>query len=1027
MKLRNIMLGAVATMAFATAHATEPTAVDAGAWLERARQMYIDKNYNGAADQLRHIATMTTNAAVAEESCYLQAMCAYEQGEPLCIDMLSDFIARYPGSSRRHSAAFAIGNRYFFTGRYGEAVNSYNTIHEHALTSPDDAHMLYRRAYSYLRLAEYDRARADFNRLAAYKQYRDAAHFYKGYLAYVDGDYSTAMSEFDAVGANTELADMSKYYIAQIYFTQGNYDRAIESGEQLLKKLGTVKPGQQRRPGSIAYSSHPVAVTKFETNEFYTELNRVVGESYYHNGNDSQAKSYLDSYIDACGDEVTPMRSSKYILGVLASRSADYEAVIDNMNYVVGADDALAQSAYLYLGQTYVAMDNNNSAMMAFEKAMNMDFDRDVAETAFFNYAVALGKGSRTPFGRSIEYFEQFINRYPDSRYQDQVEGYLCDAYIYGNDFNKAIESINRIKSPSPRVLEAKQYVLYNLGANDFSNGRVSAALDFFTRARKLGDYNNGVKADCAMWIGECQYKLGKYKSAISAYKTYLAENKNKNNDNLWNTNYGIAYCHFQQKNYEQARKLFEKVTASNSRLSSMAKADAYNRIGDTYYYAKDYANAERYYGIALTNNASAGDYSLYQEAMMSGLQKQHAQKIRKLDRLMSEYPKSTLRPSALLEKAQAQIALGDNNAAAATFDRLVDQFPQSAEARKGLLQLAITYKNVGRESDALAAYKKVVSKYPSSEEAVLAVEDMKVMYAQNGNIDELQSFLSKHEGAPQIDVSELDRLAFTSAEKAYLSDSHDASKLKSYLKKYPSGTYVVNANYYLADNEYRAGRHDAALQYIDYVLAHGSDATFAEDALAMKGNIMMARNDHKSALETFRQLSKKAATAENRTIAQIGMMRSASQLGRPSDVLEATTALLANPKVTDEVAKEARYEHATALASTGHKADAVDHWKQLAKDSRSIYGARSAYDLAEYYYDKKQYKDAERTLNALIDAGTPHQYWLARCFILLSDVYAKQGNKFEAKEYLESLKSNYPGKETDIFQMIDSRLKVLK
>ena len=56
----------------------------------------------------------------------------------------------------------------------------------------------------------------------------------------------------------------------------------------------------------------------------------------------------------------------------------------------------------------------------------------------------------------------------------------------------------------------------------------------------------------------------------------------------------------------------------------------------------------------------------------------------------MSEYPKSTLRPSALLEKAQAQIALGDNNAAAATFDRLVDQFPQSAEARKGLLQLDI-------------------------------------------------------------------------------------------------------------------------------------------------------------------------------------------------------------------------------------------------------------------------------------------------------------------------------------------------
>ena len=61
---------------------------------------------------------------------------------------------------------------------------------------------------------------------------------------------------------------------------------------------------------------------------------------------------------------------------------------------------------------------------------------------------------------------------------------------------------------------------------------------------------------------------------------------------------------------------------------------------------------------------------------------------------------------------------------------------------------------------------------------------------------------------------------------------------------------------------------------------------------------------------------------------------------------------------------------------------------------------------------------------DALISSDTPQAYWLARGFILYSDVLRREGNKFEADEYLKSLRSNYPGTEADIFEMIDSRLK---
>ena len=64
--------------------------------------------------------------------------------------------------------------------------------------------------------------------------------------------------------------------------------------------------------------------------------------------------------------------------------------------------------------------------------------------------------------------------------------------------------------------------------------------------------------------------------------------------------------------------------------------------------------------------------------------------------------------------------------------------------------------------------------------------------------------------------------------------------------------------------------------------------------------------------------------------------------------------------------------------------------------------------------------------IDALLDSGTPQTYWIGRAYILLSDVLVKEGKPKAAREYLESLKNNYPGKEKDIFSDIESRLKSL-
>lgn len=964
-------------------------------YLERGIRMYDTKNYTGCIDQLGEAKRMEAPASLHEDADFYIASAKFRRGDSDCLKAMLTFVEDYPASIHRFQMWFNIGNYYYENGEYKEAVTAYGNVGKESFSGNDMDDLTYRRSFCYLRLAEYDKARAGFSRLKGSKEYGEASAFYDAYISYANGDYGKAETGFKSIPQRSRLWNEAQYYICQIRFEDADYDNALRIGNRLLSE-------------------------KFPK-DMDTELRRVVGESEYHLGNYERAVDLLKQYADNCSGE--PERSSLYILGIAGYRNGDNGEAVRYLDKVVGEDDALAQSAYLYIGQTYLRSGNVNAASLAFEKAYKMPYDKSVQETAFYNYAIAQSRGGSVPFSNSVKIFEDFLNRFPDSKYASDVEDYIINSYLASKDYDNALSSISALENPSDKMLAAKQNVLYRLGVRELSAGNTGDALDYFTRSSQLRKYDSKIANENALWLAEAAYRNGDYAKAADSYSSYL-KRANSKDANYALANYGYGYSLFQQRKYSEAKAAFTKFLNQNPTDKAM-KTDAYNRIGDCLYYNKNYSEAEGYYEKAIGIEGVKADYSLFQKGFMLGLQRRHKEKISVMDKVIDNFPSSVYAPKALYEKAQAYIALGDNGKAEATFSKLMGDYPQSAEARQGQLQLAMLLNGTGRKDEARDQYKSLISKSPSSDEAKVAIEDLKVMYASEGDIAGFTAFIRNVDSSYKVDGGEMDRLSFQSAENAYLAGDGTA-KLESYLKSYPDGQYSGQANYYLAENAYKKKAYSKALGLLEKALAAAPDASYAETALVMEGEILLSQNKISEARDAYVVLRSKATTDASRQSALLGLFRVSRDSGKEDDVLTYAN-MLVSQQLDAETRAEVLYGRASVLASQGKKSEAMDDYKQLAKDPQSLYGAIAAVELSQIYYDEGKLDSAEKQLNKLIDSGTPHQYWMARGFILLSDVYKKRGDTFQAREYLESLRENYPGKEADIQEMIETRLKALK
>lgn len=150
-----------------------------------------------------------------------------------------------------------------------------------------------------------------------------------------------------------------------------------------------------------------------------------------------------------------------------------------------------------------------------------------------------------------------------------------------------------------------------------------------------------------------------------------------------------------------------------------------------------------------------------------------------------------------------------------------------------------------------------------------------------------------------------------------------------------------------------------------------------------------------------------------------VRMSETMHSAGRWKDLLSVAERIRSKGGLSAEDLEELSLREADALAGIGQDKRADEIYSALAANPSSLAGAKAAVTQAERALRRKDYAKAETLMLDFTDAGTPHQYWLARGFIALADAYTGLGKAHLAKEYLNALRENYPGSEADILERI--------
>jgi tetratricopeptide (TPR) repeat protein len=881
-------------------------------------------------------------------------------------------------------------------GDFREAVNVLEKVREQHLPRSNAARLNFEKGLAFFyngnpeESKEYFRSVTDLER----NSLTNPAYYYLAYTNYMTQNFREAILLFGKIKEDPSFTLHASYYIMESRFMLNDFRYVTSHGEALYDKL---------------------------TGELKSKTARILSESYFALNDDERARFYFERY-SLTGSSLS--RKDIYFAGILSYRQNKFDEAIELFRQIPSGNDSLSQNASYYLGKCYVETNNKIEAQKSFKIASETDLDIYIQEDAMYNYAKLT-----FDLNSDISAFDEYLRTFtPTQEKYNEIQNYIASSFILSKDYKSAIQVLQNIKAPASSDILNLQKAAFLRGMQLMELGAYRDAIPVFTLSLENSRFNRDIENLTKFWIAEAFFRDKQYQRSVELNLELLSPTSSFMNSSEYPTAmYNLAYGYFKATQYARAEEWFKRYINYQGKSLKYA-SEAYARLGDCLFMQKKYDEAATAFSLVQRQNNSLYNYSLFQKAISVGLSGNETSKIEILKELLDNKPAKPLFAETMYELGRTLVQNDRDKEAEEYFNKLNNEFPNTQYHSKALLELGLISLNRGDRTKATGYYKAILEESPESPESQDAIAGLENIYGESGRADEFLAYLDGLGLSETRSASERESLLFSTAEREFISGNYSSAivSLSSFLDKYPEGEKSSQAWFYLGESYKKSGKPDLALDAFMKVMNTG-EGSFTELATLNYARISYEIENYSSAAKAYSSLKRIARLENNIIEAQTGLMNSYYMDKQYRNAIaEAERAM--EMEISKDENTRARYIIAKSHYLLGERELAKNFLEELSKDKISEEGAESAYLIISDAFDKGDFPAVEEKVYAFSESGTPHQYWLAKSFILLGDSFAERGNWAQAEATYNSIMESYQNDSgDDILDQLKVRLAKLE
>ena len=954
---------------------------DPDATFKNAKELYEKEQYSLAYPVFRNLyanGTARSNIPgfIEQESRYYYILCGLQLNESGILPMAVAFAELENNTARVQMMHFQLGEYYFREKDFPNALTHYQLAGIDNLNNREIGDMKFHQGYCYFLIPQFDKAKPLFDairQIPADPNYIDANYYY-GFICFNEKKYTQALESFQIAEKMPEYQNLVPFYMSEIYYFNGEPDKALDKAEKAL----------------------------LTGSQFYDlQLKQLVGHIWFEKKQFSKALPYLEKFVEA---KQKVSREDLYELSYCYYETKNLPRSIDGFKQLSGGEDSLAQNSMYLLADAYLKTNDKANARTAFQFCAANNSNAVQKEVSSFNY----GKLSYDLgyMDIALKAFEAFIKKYPVSVYIQETRELLVNTLANTSNYKKALLLYDSLPAKSDNLVRIYPRLLYGSAVeqiNDQLTDKANALLNRLLQA----PYNSSQLPLAYFWKGEIAYRKGDIDSAAYFLQNYLKKPLLNGEVNPVNARYSLGYAYLKNENYPAAKDNFEQVTKTVSARSSVIEQDAFVRLADCYFMAKDFKQSLPMYETVINQHLAAADYALYQKGIIMGALNRTPEKITVLQSMEKLYPASSLLPAANLEIANTYLADENYQLAITPLLKLVNNDKAKALGPQANLKLGVAYFNLDKNDEALQYFKKLVTTYPNSQESNDAIDYIRNIFIEKQKPGDFVSFMKQN--GKTITYTEEDSLTFRSAMLRYEAKDMAGAKpgFADYISRFPDGRYSLEANYFSAEINVANKSNANALPFYKAVADHGQ-STFAERSTLQAARIYyFDLKDYANAEKYFSQLKSIANQQENKLEAMRGLLRCQFKTQQWKEALPNAQELLQEKGIATDDRMMANLVLAKNHQVSGEYDAAIAGYRQVIAAGKSEYAAESQYRIAEILLMQDKLGEVEKAAFEVIRKMGSYDYWVTKSYVLLGDLYAKQKDWFNAEATFKSIIEN--------------------